>query len=66
MESRKTGKEFLETPVYALGGGTLVYTMSSREVASKGASLRLVRFSRWIHRYGCSPRTMQLLERGTD
>lgn len=58
MESRKTGKEFLETPVYALGGGTLVYTMSSREVVSKGASLRLVKFSLWIHCCSYSPRTM--------
>lgn len=39
---RGTDVKFLETPVYALGGGILVYTMNSREVARKGASLRLV------------------------
>lgn len=42
-KSRGTDVEFSETPVYALGGGTLVYTMNSREVVRKGASLRLVK-----------------------
>lgn len=41
--SSEAGQEFLKTPVYALGGGTLVYMMNSEEAASKGGNLRLVK-----------------------
>lgn len=38
--------DFLETPVYALGGGTLAYTMNSREKARDNQSLMLVKIPR--------------------
>lgn len=35
--------KFLRAPIYTLGGGSLVYTMSSEEAASKKESLRFAR-----------------------
>lgn len=45
---RGTDGECSEMPVYAIGGGILVYTMSSGEVEKKNVSLRLVRFHRAV------------------
>lgn len=39
-------ENFLETPVYALGGGTLVYTMNFRERARDNQRLMLVKIPR--------------------
>lgn len=45
-KSGAANRKFLETPVYALGGGILVYTMNSRERARDNQSLVLVKIPR--------------------